>query len=413
MRNLNVNNELLKLRIEDTIRIQKPQAVHFGAGNIGRGFIAPLLTRSNYDVTFVTQSKTKISQLQLRNEYPVNIANQANNQMIVRNVTAISTQDKYAIASQIATANLITTAVGVENLPNIAPKIALGIRLRKLMNITDPLHIIACENSINNSTKLKKIVYQHLPIELHDYTSRFVAFPNTAVDRIVPAIRHEDPLEVTVEPYYEWIIDHSAMLEGLPPIEGVQLVDSLEAFIERKMFTVNTGHCSIAYLGYLNGYSTIQEVMTDPKLAINIQKVMEETGDMLVEKHDFDRKEQTQYINKTLKRFSNPYLTDDIVRIGRSPLRKLSLNDRLVRPTMLSYDLGLDVSNLTNTIAAALLYDNDEDPEAIELKHAFQTHTIHEVIAKYLGIPTHHPVHQKVAKKYTKFKKALQLAIRA
>jgi len=413
VRNLNANNELLKLKIEDNTRKRKPQAVHFGAGNIGRGFIAPLLTRSNYDVTFVTQSKTKISQLQLRNEYPVNIANQANNQMIVRNVTAISTQDQYAIASQIATANLITTAVGVANLPNIAPKIALGIRLRKLMDNTEPLHIVACENSINNSTILKKIVYQHLPIELHDYTSHFVAFPNTAVDRIVPGIHHEDPLEVTVEPYYEWIIDHSAMLEGLPPIEGVQLVDSLEAFIERKMFTVNTGHCSIAYLGYLNGYSTIQEVMTDPKLAINIQKVMEETGDMLVEKHDFDRIQQTQYINKTLKRFSNPYLTDDIVRIGRSPLRKLSLNDRLVRPTMLSYDLGLDVSNLTNTIAAALLYDNDEDPEAIELKHAFQTHTIHEVIAKYLGIPTHHPVHQKVAKKYTTFKKALQLSVRA
>ena len=412
MRNLNVNNEFLKLRLEDTIRIQKPQAVHFGAGNIGRGFIAPLLTQSNYEVTFVTQSKMKISQLQQRNEYPVNIANQANNQMIVRNVTAISTQDKYAIASQIATANLITTAVGVKNLPNIAPKIALGIRLRKLMNNTNPLHIIACENSINNSTKLKKIVYQHLPKEFHEYTSHFVAFPNTAVDRIVPTVHHEDPLEVTVEPYYEWIIDRSAMLEGLPLIEGVKLVDSLEAFIERKLFTVNTGHCSIAYLGYLSGYSTIQEAMTDPALSTDIKKVMQETGDMLVEKHDLDRKEQTLYIHKTLKRFSNPYLTDEIVRVGRSPLRKLSLNDRLVRPTMLTYDLGLDVSSLTNTIAAALLYDNDEDPEAIELKLAFQTHTIHEVIAKYLGIPTNHPVHQKVAKKYTTFKKA-QLSVRA
>ena len=413
MRNLNVNNELFKLSIEEITRQRKPQAVHFGAGNIGRGFIGLLLSQSDYDVTFITRNKTKISQLQLRNEYPVNIANQANNQMIVRNVTAISTQDKYAIASQIANAHLITTAVGVKNLPNIAPKIALGIRLRKLMNNTDPLHIIACENSINNSTKLKKIVYQHLPKEFHEYTARFVAFPNTAVDRIVPAIHHKDPLEVTVEPYYEWIIDRSAMLEGLPPIEGVQLVDSLEAFIERKLFTVNTGHCSIAYLGYLNGYSTTQEVMTDPQLSTYIKKVMQETGDMLVEKHDFDRKEQTQYINKTLKRFSNPYLTDDIVRIGRSPLRKLSLNDRLVRPTMLSYDLGLDVSNLTNTIAAALLYDHDEDPEAIELKRAFQTQTIHEVITKYLGIPTNHPIHQKVAKKYTTFKNALQLSARA
>ena len=391
---------------------RKPQAVHFGAGNIGRGFIGLILSGSNYDVTFVTQSKTKIAQLQLRKEYTVNIANQDNHQMIVQNVTAISSKKKYNIASNIATAHLITTAVGVANLPKIAPNIALGIRLRKLMNNTEPLHIIACENTMNNSTKLKKLVYQHLPKEIHEYTSHFVAFPNTAVDRIVPAIHHKDPLEVTVEPYYEWIIDRSAMLEGLPPIEGVQLVDSLEAFIERKLFTVNTGHCSIAYLGYLNGYSTIHEVMTDPHLSTYIKKVMQETGDMLVEKHDFDRTEQTQYINKTLKRFSNPYLSDDIVRVGRSPLRKLSLNDRLVRPTMLTYDLGLNVSNLTSTIAAALLYDHDEDPEAIELKQAFQTHTIHEVITKYLGIPTNHPIHQKVAKKYTIFKNAVKLSAR-
>ena len=409
----NAKHEPVKLEVEENTSQQKPQAVHFGAGNIGRGFIALILTESNYDVTFVTRNKTKISQLQLRNEYPVNIANQDRNQRIVRNVTAISSQNKNAIANQIATANLITTAVGVANLPNIAPKIALGIRLRMLLNNTEPLHIIACENTINSSTKLKKYVYQHLPPEFHEKASHFVAFPNTAVDRIVPAIHHEDPLEVTVEPYHEWIIDRSAMLEGLPPIEGVQLVDSLEAFIERKLFTVNTGHCSIAYLGYLKGYSTIQEVMTDPKLSPYIKKVMQETGDMLVEKHDFDEKEQTQYINKTLKRFSNPYLSDEIVRVGRSPLRKLSINDRLVRPTMLTYDLGLDVSNLTNAIAAALLYDHDEDPEAIELKQAIQSHSIHEVIAKYLGIPSNHPIHQKVAKKYTVFRDALQIALRA
>lgn len=136
----NVNNELFDFKIEESTRLQKPQAVHFGAGNIGRGFIGLILTRSDYDVAFVTRNKTKISQLQLRNEYPVNIANQSQKQMIVRNVTAISSQNKNAVARQIATANLITTAVGVANLPNIAPKIALGIRLRMLTNNTEPLH---------------------------------------------------------------------------------------------------------------------------------------------------------------------------------------------------------------------------------------------------------------------------------
>ena len=387
-----------------TTSLQKPQAVHFGAGNIGRGFIGLMLTKSNYDVTFVTRNKKKISELQQRNEYPVNLASQYKERIIVKNVTAVSSQNKNAIAKHIAKANLITTAVGVSNLPNIASKIALGICHRLQINNTEPLHIIACENAIQSSTKLKKSVYEHLPKEYHEKASRFVAFPNTVVDRIVPTKHHIAPLEVTVEPYYEWIIDRSAMLEGLPPIKGVQLVDSLEAFIERKLFTVNTGHCSIAYLGYLNGYTTIHEVMTDPKLLTNIKKVMQETGDMLIEKHDFDEQEHIQYIHKTLKRFANPYLTDDIVRVGRSPIRKLSINDRLVRPTLLTYNLGLDVSNLINALATALLYDHAEDPEALELKQAIQKHTIHEVIVKYLGIPSTHPIHQRIARKYLKFK---------
>ena len=391
-------------KLHETTSLQKPLAVHFGAGNIGRGFIGLMLTKSGYDVAFVTRNKKKISELQRRNEYPVNLASQQKEQIIVQNVTAISSQNKQAVAKHIATANLITTAVGVSNLPNIAAKIALGICHRLQTNNTEPLHIIACENTILSSTRLKQFVYEHLPKQYHDKASRLIAFPNTVVDRIVPTKHHLDPLEVTVEPYYEWVIDRSAMLEGLPEIQGVQLVDSLEAFIERKLFTVNTGHCSIAYLGYLNGYTTIHEVMTDPKLSTAIKKVMQETGGMLIEKHDFDEQEHIQYIQKTLKRFSNPYLTDDIVRVGRSPIRKLSINDRLVRPTLLTYNLGLDVSNLTNALAAALLYDHAEDPEALELTQAIRKHTIYEVIAKYLGIPPAHPIHHKIAKKYLKFK---------
>ena len=139
-------------KLHATTSLQRPQAVHFGAGNIGRGFIGLMLTTSGYDVTFVTRNKKKISELQQRNEYPVNLASQHQEQIIVQNVTAVSSQNKHAVAKHIAKANLITTAVGVSNLPNIAAKIALGICHRLQTNNTEPLHIIACENAIHSST---------------------------------------------------------------------------------------------------------------------------------------------------------------------------------------------------------------------------------------------------------------------
>ena len=38
-------------------------ALHFGAGNIGRGFIAPVLKENNYDVIFVDVDKGLINKI--------------------------------------------------------------------------------------------------------------------------------------------------------------------------------------------------------------------------------------------------------------------------------------------------------------------------------------------------------------
>jgi mannitol-1-phosphate 5-dehydrogenase len=93
---------------------------------------------------------------------------------------------------------------------------------------------------------------------------------------------------------------------------------------------------------------------------------MEESGAVLINRYGFDAKKHAAYINKILQRFENPYLHDDVERVGRQPLRKLSAGDRLIKPLRGTLEYGLRHDNLVKGIAAAMHYHSEQDPQAQE-----------------------------------------------
>ena len=71
-------------------------------------------------------------------------------------------------------------------------------------------------------------------------------------------------------------------------------------------------------------------------------------------------------IEKILKRFSNPYLSDECDRVGREPLQLA--NDRLIYPMLTAKGFGLPYDKLLLAIGAALHFDNAEDPQSVEIR---------------------------------------------
>lgn len=360
-------------------------AIQFGAGNIGRGFIGMLLAQAGYHVVFADVNPVIIDRLAQDNAYTVHIMDVEKEDHRIENVDGIMSNGT-EILDAIRDAELITTAVGLTILPRIAPTIAAGIKARKESGSRIPLNLIACENAIRASSQLKEHVYAALNEEEKAYCEAYVGFPDCSVDRIVPPVRNEIPTDVVVENYYEWNVEKASFKGEIPSIAGMNLAEDLMAYIERKLFTLNTGHCITAYLGVIKGYETISEAIADPEIYKLVHGAMEQSGAGLVKKHHFDPEAHARYIEKIIGRFKNPYLQDDVTRVGREPLRKLSATDRLVKPTMTALEYGLPVDKLILGIGAALHYDNPEDEQSVKLQQMIRDNDVVEAFRQVSGV---------------------------
>ena len=382
------------------------KAIQFGAGNIGRGFIGSLLYKAGHHVVFADVNTEIIDKINKDKEYTIHVMDTVCSEEKVNDISGVISINN-EIYKEIVEAEIITTAVGPVVLPRIAPTIAKGIALRKENGVKNYLNIIACENAIKASSQLEEEVKKYLTKDEVDYLEEFVGFPNCSVDRIVPPVKSENILDVVVENYYEWNVEEKAFKGEIPKIEGMNLVDNLMAYIERKLFTLNTGHAITAYFGYLKGYETIEESIKDEVIYDFVKKAMIESGKGLIAKYNFDEEAHYKYINKIIDRFKNPYLKDDVARVGREPLRKLNENDRLIKPLITARGFNINTDNLLLGVGAALHYDNKEDSQSVQLQSLINEKGIKESLAEISKISGDTDVLDKVEKYYDEVKKLI------
>lgn len=357
------------------------KALHFGGGNIGRGFIGEVLNNNDFTIGFIDVNEAIIDALNEKKAYTIHLAEEGQSTIEVDHVYGINNgKNPEAVVAQFAEVDLVTTAIGPKVLPYIAPLIAQGIQKRKMDGSTKPLDVIACENMIGGSTFLKAEVMKHLSGDDLDYATELIGFPNAAVDRIVPAQTHEDVLSVTVEPYKEWVVDSSGLKNTDLQLSGVKYENNLDPFIERKLFTVNTGHASTAYHGQHAGYEMIDEALQDEEVLQKVREVLSETGALMVAKWNFNEAEHQQYIDKILSRFKNPYISDEITRVGRTPMRKLGYDERFIKPIREAHERGLKVDALIKTVAKALHYRDEQDEESQELSRLLAENSVADVV---------------------------------
>ena len=360
--------------------------IMYGAGNIGRGFIGQLFSNAGYQVGFIDVNKEIISRLNQDKEYPVNVVtSKGNEEQIVKNVYGIDGTDAELVANEIASADMMATAVGVNILKFIAKPLALGLK-KRFENNAPLFNIIICENLIAVDEYLKGLIKEQIP-EYADRIDKEIGFVEASIGRMVPVVTEDkkmgNPLRVYVEPYNILPVDKDAFKGEIPVINKLYPFASFNLFIQRKLFMHNMSHATTAYLGNLRGYEYVWRAIQDFDIKYVAYRALIESAKAISLENNVEIKMLTDHADDLLYRFGNTALGDTVERVGKDTKRKLGGNDRLIGALKLCEKFDLQYKYIAIGIASGMFFAPKSDESSKELKEFAEANGVKETLKVY------------------------------
>ncbi|MNV26223.1 Mannitol 2-dehydrogenase [compost metagenome] len=220
--------------------------------------------------------------------------------------------------------------------PRTAPGfIVAALAARKAAGLK-PFTVISCDNLPHNGQRIRAGVLamaRRIDPSLAEWIEAEGAFPQTMIDRIVPAtipddlarltarIGVEDQGMVKAEPFTQWVIQD--WFAGERPdfaTLGVQMTDAVEPWEDAKLRLLNGAHSAVAYLGALSGYEHVHEAVAVPAFRAFIEALWDEAQTTLNPPPGLD---VAAYRDELMARFSNSALMHRTRQIAMDGSQKL------------------------------------------------------------------------------------------
>ncbi|GAA4873438.1 mannitol dehydrogenase family protein [Saccharopolyspora cebuensis] len=201
-----------------------------------------------------------------------------------------------------------------------------------------PITVVSCDNAAANGTALAAVVRGFAESaawpdrdRLLDWLRESVAFPDSVVDRIVPATTDEDRdrasralgvrdgSAVLGEPFRQWVVQ-DAFAADRPPweLDGALLVPDVAPHQLMKLRLLNGAHSALAYLGLAAGCATVAEVMRAEWGERLVRRFTGEVATTLPAGLDV-----AAYVEDLVARFGNPAIAHRLQQIGSDGSRKV------------------------------------------------------------------------------------------
>ena len=251
--------------------------------------------------------------------------------------------------------------------PRTAPGFLVAALAERRRRGLPPFTVVSCDNLPHNGARVRSAVLAmaqaHDPA-LAEWIEAGGAFPQTMVDRIVPATTPEDidaqtdrlgardEGMVKTEPFTQWVIEDR--FAGPRPdfaaphfkAPGVQLTAEVAPWEDAKLRLLNGAHSSIAYLGGLAGHAFVHEVVAIPAFRAFVERLWDEAGTILDPPPGLDI---PAYRRDLMARFSNPSLQHRTRQIAMDGSQKLP--QRLLASIAARLDNGQAIKALALGVA--------------------------------------------------------------
>lgn len=337
-------------------------AVIFGAGNIGRGFIGALFSQAGLNVTFIDVAKHVVERMNADHQYPLHIVGGKEEKIIdIKNVCAVDGNDREAAVNAIVNADIAATCVGAKAIKYILPNFVAGVKARFAIGKA-PLNLLICENLMDADEYIRELLSEELtPEELAT-----VGLVETSVGRMVPVPKptgeNDNPLKIAVEEYGVLPVDLAAFKGEVPEIKNMVPFTPFHYYIERKLFIHNMGHAICAYLGNVLGHEYICDSIVDPVVRLLVHNAMLESCDALSTRYETPIRPLLDHANDLIRRFHNRELGDTCARVGGDIPRKLANSDRLTGAAKSCVEMGIfPVYICTGSAVALHCYMKEND----------------------------------------------------
>lgn len=311
------------------------KVVIIGAGQTGRGFIAPILAENGYNITFLDKDEQLVQQLQVEKKYKIEYFGNSRSARIITDFQAFSTHSKEA-CSALLESSLVIISILANNISSLIPLFQEVTKIRE-----KKLTIICCENGINVKRPL--------------VDSKIDAVISEGIIFCTSLRPDKEKLDLLSQDYPELPID--GQVEGLElAIKGMPLEMSFPELIQRKIYTYNFISAIVAYLGSYKGYEVYGEAANDSTIAQFIKKIQPELSQIVAKEYHVNDEEQLIFTQNAVKKFQNKEIYDTIYRNAREAERKLSNKERLLVPLKLAQKYKIPTGQFELVVASAIYY---------------------------------------------------------